>query len=94
MHFLPDIFVTCEVCGGRRYDRETLQVRYKGLTIAEVLDLTVEQAREVFEHIPPVERILSTLDDARKPDAVTLRSSPRRRSPVARTADCHHIQRI
>ncbi|MCP3960942.1 MAG: excinuclease ABC subunit UvrA, partial [bacterium] len=63
MHFLPDIYVTCEVCGGKRYDRETLQVRYKGLNIAEILDLTVEQAREVFEHIPPIERILSTIDD-------------------------------
>ncbi len=63
MHFLPDIYVTCEVCGGKRYDRETLQVRYKSLNIAEILDLTVEQAREVFEHIPPVERILRTLDD-------------------------------
>ncbi len=63
MHFLPDIYVTCEVCGGKRYDRETLQVKYKGLNIAEILALTVEQAREVFEHIPPVERILSTIDD-------------------------------
>ncbi len=63
MHFLPDIYVTCEICGGKRYDRETLQVRYKGLNIAEILALTVEQAREVFEHIPPVERVLSTLDD-------------------------------
>ncbi len=63
MHFLPDIYVTCEICGGKRYDRETLQVLYKGLNIAEILALTVEQAREVFEHIPPVERILSTLDD-------------------------------
>ncbi len=63
MHFLPDIYVTCEVCGGKRYDRETLSVRYKGLNIAEILDLSVEQAREVFAHIPPVERILSTLAD-------------------------------
>ena len=63
MHFLPDIYVTCEVCGGKRYDRETLAVRYKGLNIAEILDLSVEQAREVFRHIPPVERILSTLDE-------------------------------
>jgi excinuclease ABC subunit A len=63
MHFLPDIYVTCEVCGGARYDRETLQVRYKGLHIAEILDLSVEQAREVFAHIPPIERILSTLTD-------------------------------
>jgi excinuclease ABC subunit A len=63
MHFLPDIYVTCEVCGGKRYDRETLAVRYKGLNIAEILDLPVEQAREVFRNIPPIERILSTLDE-------------------------------
>ena len=63
MHFLPDIYVTCEVCGGKRYDRETLQVTYRKLNIAEILDLTVEQAREVFENIPPVKRVLSTLDD-------------------------------
>src|SRR3546814_187838 len=63
MHFLPDIWVTCEVCGGKRYDRETLAVRYKGLNIAEILDLSVEQAREVFRNIPPIERILSTLDE-------------------------------
>jgi len=63
MHFLPDIYVTCEVCGGKRYDRETLQVRYKGLNIAEILDLTVEQAHEVFENIPPAARILGTLED-------------------------------
>ncbi|HEX2254299.1 MAG TPA: excinuclease ABC subunit UvrA [Thermoanaerobaculia bacterium] len=63
MHFLPDIYVTCEVCGGRRYDRETLQVRYKGSNIAEILDLSVEQAREVFRNIPPIERVLSTLDE-------------------------------
>ncbi len=63
MHFLPDIYVTCEVCGGKRYDRETLAVRYKGLSIADVLDLTVEQARDVFRNIPPIDRILSTLDD-------------------------------
>src|SRR6187200_675843 len=61
MHFLPDIYVTCEVCGGKRYDRETLAVRYKGLNIAEILDLTIEQAYEVFRNIPAVERILSTL---------------------------------
>jgi excinuclease ABC subunit A len=63
MHFLPDIYVTCEVCGGKRYDRETLAVRYKGLNIADILDLTVEQACEVFKHIPPAERILRTLDE-------------------------------
>ncbi len=63
MHFLPDIYVTCEVCGGKRYDRETLAVRYKGLNIAEILALSVEQAYEVFEPIPPVERILATLNE-------------------------------
>jgi excinuclease ABC subunit A len=63
MHFLPDIYVTCEICGGKRYDRETLSVRYKGLNIAEILALTVEQAKEVFEHIPPVARILGTIYD-------------------------------
>jgi excinuclease ABC subunit A len=61
MHFLPDIYVTCEVCGGKRYDRETLAVRYKGLNIAELLDLPVEQAYEFFKNIPSVERILETL---------------------------------
>jgi excinuclease ABC subunit A len=63
MHFLPDIYVTCEVCGGRRYDRETLTVTYKGLNIAEILDLSVEQAREVFRNIPAIDRILTTLDE-------------------------------
>jgi excinuclease ABC subunit A len=61
MHFLPDIYVTCEVCGGRRYDRETLAVRYKGLNIAEILDLPVEQAYELFRNIPAIERVLATL---------------------------------
>jgi excinuclease ABC subunit A len=61
MHFLPDIYVTCEVCGGKRYDRETLGVHFKGLNIAEILDLPVEQAYEVFKNIPTVERVLETL---------------------------------
>lgn len=63
MHFLPDIYVTCEVCGGRRYERETLAVRYRGLNIAELLELTVEEAREVFGAVPKIERVLATLDD-------------------------------
>ena len=63
MHFLPDIYVTCEVCGGRRYGRETLAVRFKGLNIAEILDLTVEQARELFANVPAIARVLETLDD-------------------------------
>jgi excinuclease ABC subunit A len=61
MHFLPDIYVTCEVCGGKRYDRETLMVKYKGLNIAEILDLPVEQGYELFKNIPSIERILETL---------------------------------
>ncbi|MFA5786984.1 MAG: excinuclease ABC subunit UvrA [Actinomycetota bacterium] len=63
MHFLPDIYVPCEVCKSRRYNRETLEVRYKGRTIADVLDLSVEEAREFFGAIPPIRRHLETLDD-------------------------------
>ena len=63
MHFLPDIYVTCEVCGGKRYGRETLAVRFKGLNIAEILDLTVEQAHELFANVPAIARILETLED-------------------------------
>ncbi|HVN76034.1 MAG TPA: excinuclease ABC subunit UvrA, partial [Thermoanaerobaculaceae bacterium] len=61
MHFLPDVYVTCEVCKGKRYGRETLEVRYKGLNIAEVLDLTVEQARELFAAHPKIARVLDTI---------------------------------
>lgn len=61
MHFLPDVYVTCEVCKGKRFSRETLEVHYKGLSIAQVLDLTVEQARELFSAHPKITRILDTL---------------------------------
>ena len=61
MHFLADVYVTCEVCGGHRYGRETLTVHYKGLNIAEILELSVEEALEVFRNIPSIERILRTL---------------------------------
>ncbi len=61
MHFLPDVFVTCDVCNGRRYSRETLEVRYKGLNIAEVLDLTISQAADLFAAVPRIVRILDTL---------------------------------
>ena len=61
MHFLPDVFVTCDQCGGRRYNRETLEVHFKGLSIAEVLDLTVNQARELFAAVPKVVRVLDAL---------------------------------
>lgn len=63
MHFLPDVYVPCEVCKGRRYNRETLEVRYKGKSIADVLDMTVEQAVDFFLHIPRIHRKLNTLYD-------------------------------
>jgi excinuclease ABC subunit A len=63
MHFLPDIYVPCDVCHGKRYNRETLEVRYKGKTIYEVLQMTVEQAREFFDAVPVVARKLQTLID-------------------------------
>lgn len=63
MHFLPDIYVPCEVCGGKRYNRETLEVKYKGKTIADVLDMTVEEALEFFAPLPKLARKLQTLYD-------------------------------
>jgi excinuclease ABC subunit A len=63
MHFLPDLFVTCEECGGRRYNRETLEITYKGRTIAEVLDMTVEEALTFMENVASVRRPLQTLHD-------------------------------
>jgi excinuclease ABC subunit A len=63
MHFLPDIFVPCDVCHGKRYNRETLEIRYKGKTIHDVLGLTVEQAREYFDAVPVIARKLQTLID-------------------------------
>ena len=63
MNFLPDIFVPCEVCDGRRYNRETLDVRYKGKNIFEVLDMTVEEALEFFKHIPTIHRKIQTMYD-------------------------------
>jgi excinuclease ABC subunit A len=63
MHFLPDVWVTCDVCKGRRFNRETLQIRYKGKSIADVLDMDVDEALSFFENIPGVRRILQTLVD-------------------------------
>jgi excinuclease ABC subunit A len=63
MHFLPDIYVTCEVCKGQRYNRETLEIRYKGCNIADILNMTVDEAVEFFEHIPFIKRKLDTLHD-------------------------------
>jgi excinuclease ABC subunit A len=61
MYFLPDMYVTCEVCKGRRYNRDTLEVHYKGKTISDVLDMSVEEALEFFRPIPPIARHLETL---------------------------------
>lgn len=63
MHFLPDVYVPCEVCGGKRYNRETLEVKYKGKSIYDVLNMTVEEAMSFFENIPSIHRKISTLHD-------------------------------
>jgi excinuclease ABC subunit A len=63
MHFLPDVYVQCEVCHGKRYNREALEIRYKGKTISDVLDMTCEQALEFFANIPSIARKLQTLVD-------------------------------
>ena len=63
MHFLPDVYVPCEVCGGKRYNRETLEVKYKGKSIYDVLDMTVEEALTFFENVPTISRKIQTLYD-------------------------------
>ncbi len=63
MHFLPDVYVPCEVCGGKRYNRETLDVKYKGKSIFDVLDMTVEEARTFFENVPSIRRKIETMYD-------------------------------
>ncbi len=63
MHFLPDVYVPCEVCGGKRYNRETLEVKYKGKSIFDVLDMTVEEALGFFENVPSIQRKIQTLYD-------------------------------
>lgn len=63
MHFLPDVYVPCEVCGGKRYNRETLDVRYKGKSIYDVLDMTVEEAVKFFDNVPAIKRKIETLND-------------------------------
>ena len=63
MHFLPDVYVPCEVCGGKRYNRETLEVKYKGKNIYDVLNMTVEEALKFFEHVPSIRRKMETLND-------------------------------
>ena len=63
MHFLPDVYVPCEVCQGKRYNRETLDVKYKGKSIFDVLDMTVEEAMTFFENVPSIRRKIETLND-------------------------------
>ena len=63
MHFLPDVYVPCEVCHGKRYNRETLEVKYKGKSIADVLDMRIEEAVEFFAPIPKIKRKIETLND-------------------------------
>ena len=63
MHFLPDVYVPCDVCKGKRYNRETLEIRYKGKNIHEILEMTVEDARDFFDAIPAINRKLQTLMD-------------------------------
>ena len=63
MHILPDVYVTCEVCQGKRYNRETLEVKYKGKSIFDVLDMTVEEAMHFFENQQSIYRKISTLND-------------------------------
>jgi excinuclease ABC subunit A len=63
MHFLPNVYVTCEQCKGRRYNRETLEIQYRGKSIADVLDLTVDQALPLLENFPPIANKLRTLQD-------------------------------
>ena len=63
MHFLPDVYVPCDVCHGKKYNKETLNIKFKGLSIADVLDLRVDEALELFENVPKIKRILDTMHD-------------------------------
>ena len=63
MHFLPDVYVTCETCSGKRYNRETLEIRYKGMNISNILEMTVEESLSFFDKVPRIKRRLKTLSD-------------------------------
>ena len=63
MHFLPDVFVTCEICSGKRFNRETLEILYKGKNIADILGMTVEEAKDFFQNIPALQLKLKTISD-------------------------------
>ena len=63
MHFLADVYVPCEVCKGKRYNKETLEVKYKGKSIADILDMTVEEALEFFANVPRIKQKIQTLYD-------------------------------
>ena len=83
MNFLPDVYVPCEVCHGARYNRETLEVHFKGKTIADVLDMPIEEAAEFFAAVPAIARHMTTLVE-RRPRATCGSASPRRPCPAAR----------
>ena len=83
MHFLPDVYVPCEECRGKRYNSETLEVRYKGKNIADVLAMSVGEALEFFAHIRQISRRLQTLR-RRRPRLHARSASPRRRCPAAK----------
>jgi hypothetical protein len=82
MHFLPDVYVTCDVCKGKRYNRETLEVQFKGKSIADVLDMTVDEAVEFFKAVPRVRNTFATC--SRSASAISMSASRRRRCPAAR----------
>ena len=88
MHFLPDVYVPCEVCGGKRYNRETLEVKYKGKSIYDVLNMTVEEALEFFAHVPSIRRKMETLNDVGLSYMPPVRAQLRRKSSCVWRNSC------